>query len=172
MKVCSDFSDHTTSSILSHTLSWIPVIAFVFTSRTTVLCVCGECDSVFFPVDRERKKEENKKQVVLGSFNVAANGFVWEVLYSVVFPVSFLYHTMTGIPWEPPHIASTQPHGFMFHHYLLMFGLFHTLGAVSCFLTRYGRFFLLEIFRNFLICKLAVFMAVRWSVYWSVIVCE
>ncbi len=139
MKAGSTFNDHGKSSILSHTLRWITIIAlftFVFTSRAAVLCLCGESDSVLFPVDGGRKKEENERQATLRSFNVPANGFVWEVWHSVNHPVSLLYHTMTGIPREPRHLVSIQPHGFMFHHYLLTFGLFVTPG-VCCFLFRF-----------------------------------
>lgn len=58
------------NTIFSHTLRWITITAhfpFVFTSRATVLCLCGESDSVHFPVDRRRKREENKKQASSGA---------------------------------------------------------------------------------------------------------
>lgn len=182
ISVSSTFSDHGKSSILSHTLSWITVIAhltFVFTSRARVLCLCGESDSVFFPVDGGRKKEESKMRAALWRVNVPANGFVREVLRSEVRQFGLLYHTIPGIPWRVTS-PSERPaiRGFMFHHYLLMFGLFwlqlsgsflFSNSPVQCSvlihtkdLSSYESLFQLEILRNFLMGKLAE----RRSVYW------
>lgn len=162
MRVGLTFNDHEKGIILSYALSWITTIthfAFDFTSRVTVLCLCGESDSVLFPADGERKKEENEKQAVLRTFNVPADGFVWEVWCSVVCPFSLLYHTMTVIPWELPRLVNIQPHGFMFHHYLLMFGLVST-PEVCCFLMYpfYRVHFMQRILAvwNVLICKYMV----------------
>lgn len=128
MRVFSTVSDHGKSIILSRTLSWITITArstFVFTSCATVTCLSGECDSVLFPVDGGRKTEEKERRAVLRSFSVPANGFVLGVLYSMVRPLSRLCHAMTGILWEPPHLASIQPRGF------LCFSLFINVWPIS-----------------------------------------
>lgn len=123
MRAGSSYNDHGKRSICSHILSWISVMHILnlfSTSRVTMLCLCGESDSVFFPVNRRRKKQENKKQAALGIFSMAADVFFFCFFFekcSIQWSAQSdpLAHTMTGIPWE-----ST---GFMFHHYLLMFGL-------------------------------------------------
>lgn len=113
-----------TSRIFSHTVSWIRL--YICFAHPVQVYICGESDSVLFPVDGGRKREENKKQAVLGRSAVFQRPLL----------VCSLYDTMTGIPREPPHTASIQPQGFMFLYYLFMFHLCHTLGAVSCFLCK------------------------------------
>lgn len=72
-------------------------------------------------------------------------------------------------PWQTCHPLSNQPHGFMYHHYLLMFDMVHTPGVCN-FLLAYltyaclvlilcrwqGSLVWSEIHRNVLMCKATV----------------
>lgn len=120
----------------THTLSWITVSAhftFVFTSFATVLCLRTVWLSAF-PCGWRGKRKRMRSRLLLHSFSLAS----WKV-YSVDCPISILYYTMT------------MPHGFMFHHYLLVFGMFLAPGVFSF------------LFPDLPFCKCSVLICALWK---------
>lgn len=107
---------------------------------TSCICFYIPCDSVvsawrfwlsvFFLYTEEGKRKRGTSIWCL-LYCVPEFIFIREVWCSVVCLPGLLYYMMPGIPWQMCHPLSNQPHGFMYHHYLLMFDMFHTPGVCN-----------------------------------------
>lgn len=137
MTACSTFSDHGTVSILRHT-RWAELpsvhILHLFSHPLQQCCVCGQSDSVLFPVDGEEKGREWE-----AGCSYTLSVWLHEKCIQWDCPISILYYTMT------------MPHGFMFHHYLLVFGMFLAPGVFSF------------LFPDLPFCKCSVLICALWK---------